>query len=146
MSSDSFKGTATRAVGEPPPIDKTGSKANAPQQGDSGDRWRLGNAIDDHLGWLPHPEYRVLRVLFRHADATGKAWPGQSRIAKACGLNRGHVSRLLSLLVGRGMIEVVRRGHKESRKATVYRLRPPSQWPTKMPPDECAWRTSGSPD
>ncbi len=33
------------------------------------------NAIVERLGWMPHPEYRVLGVLFRHADATGKAWP-----------------------------------------------------------------------
>ena len=81
------------------------------------------------------PEYRVLRVLFRHIGTTGKAWPGQTRIAGACGLNRGHVSRLLNRLERWGVVEVPRRGHMKSRKAAEYRIRPPSKWPTEKPPD-----------
>jgi len=128
--------TAGRAVGVPPPIANTKPKTSGRRRrGDSGDRWTLSNAIDDRLGWMPHPEYRVLRVLFRHADPTGKAWPGQTGIGRLCGLDRGHVSRLLDRLVRWGVVEVVRRGHKGSRKAAEYRIRPPSEWPTEKPPD-----------
>ena len=98
-------------------------------------RWACSNAIDDQLGWMPHPEYRVLRILWRHVGTTGKAWPGQTRIAVACGMNRGHVSRLLLQLERWGIIEVARRGHMKSRKATEYRIQPPSDWPTEKPPD-----------
>ncbi len=136
MTGEPPQGSAIRAVGLPPPIDKTKRKTTGRRRrGDSGDRWALSNAIDDRLGWMPHPEYRVLRVLFRHADPTGKAWPGQSGIGRSCGLDRGHVSRLLGRLVRWGVVEVVRRGHKGSRKAAEYRIRPPSEWPTEEPPD-----------
>ncbi len=126
--------TAERAVGVPPPIDNTKpNTSGGRRRGDSGDRWTLSNAIDDRLGWMPHPEYRVLRVLFRHADPNGVAWPGQSGIGRSCGLDRSVVSRRLERLVGWGVVEVVRRGHKGSRKAAAYRIRPPSEWPTKKP-------------
>ena len=133
--------TAERVVGVPPPIDKAKHKTPASARGlpktatGAGDRWTLLNAIVERLGWMPHPEHRVLMVLFRHADRTGKAYPGQTGIGRLCGLDRGHVSRLLDRLVGWGVVEVVRRGHKGSRNAAEYRIRPPSEWPTEKPPD-----------
>ena len=105
-------------------------------------RFILPNAIDDQLGWMSHAEHRVLGCLWRHARTTGRAWPGQSLIATSSGISRGHVSRLLSTLELRGMIEVVRRGHTQSRKATEYRIRPPSSWPAEKPPNECVWAHS----
>ena len=119
-----------KARGIPPRRTPETEKTNRPSN-----RWDLSNAIDDRLGWMPHPEYRVLRVLFRHIGTTGKAWPGQTRIAGACGLNRGHVSRLLNRLERWGVVEVPRRGHMKSRKAAEYRIRSPSKWPTEKPPD-----------
>ena len=133
MTSTPTQGTATRATGIPEP--PANSRSKKPDKQTRGDRWSLSNSIDDRLGWMPHPEYRVLRVLFRHADPTGKAWPGQTGIARACGIDRAHVSRWLARLVGWGVIEVVRRGHKGSRKAAEYRIRPPSEWPPEKPPD-----------
>ncbi len=138
MTKGPNNGTAVRQVGRRP----LGGESDVPRRGQAGraapprvDRWKLSNAIDDRLDWMPHPEYRVLRVLFRHADATGKAWPGQTGIGRSCGIERSHVSRCLGRLVRWGVIEVVRRGHKGSRKAGVYRIRSPSQWPTARPPD-----------
>ena len=111
------------------------SSAAAIKPTETSGRWALSNAIDDQLGWMPHAEYRVLRILWRHIGTTGKAWPGQTRIAASCGMNRGHVSRLLHRLERWGVIEVVRRGHMKSRKAAEYRIRPPSDWPTEKPTD-----------
>ena len=82
---------------------------------------------------MPDGEYRVLRILVCHADKTRRAWPGQTRIAEACGRNRGTVSRRLDRLVKWGIVEVVRRGHFGSRKAAEYRIRPQSDWPTSFP-------------
>jgi len=110
-------------------------RSKQPDKQTHGDRWALLNAIVEQLGWMPHPEHRVLMVLFRHADAGRKAWPGQTGIARACGVDRAHVSRWLDRLVGWGVVEIVRRGHKGSRKAAEYRIRPPSEWPTEKPPD-----------
>ena len=100
------------------------------------ERWELSNAIDDRLGWMPHPEHRVLRILFRHANRNAReAWPGQTKIAKSCGSDRANVSRWLGRLANWGVIDIVRHGHKGSRLASVYRIRKPSDWPTQKPAD-----------
>ena len=136
MTLERSRGTAFRTVGIPPPPSNGQSAAGVtPGKTGGGHRMPTSNAIDDHLGWMPHSEYRVLRILWRHIGTTGKAWPGQTRIAASCGMNRAHVSRLLLRLERWGVIEVVRRGHMKSRKAAEYRIRPPSDWPTERPPD-----------
>ena len=128
------KGTAARTMGIPPPPSNGQAAAKAVRaQPPAGDRWALSNAIDDRLGWMPNPEYRVLRVLFRYAGPTSKAWPGGTRIANACPFKPRRANRLLQQLKRWGVIENVRRGHKGSQKAGEWRIRPPSTWPTEKP-------------
>lgn len=130
------RGTAARTIGIPPPPSNGQAAPKAVRaQPPASDRWTLLNTIIDRLSWMPHPDRLVLLVLFRHADKTGKAWPGQTGIGKSCGIDRSHVSRCLARLVRWGVIEVVRRGHKGSRKASEYRIRSPSHWPSDRPPD-----------
>jgi hypothetical protein len=133
-------GTVGRAEGIPPKQSPSPAshKGHTPRRGvrgnrGHGDRWSLLNAIVDRLGWMPDGERLVLLVLFRHADANGKAWPGQTRIANAVGCDRSTVSRRLDRLVRWGMVEIVRRGHRGSRKAAEYRIRPPAEWPKELP-------------
>lgn len=136
MTSPHLGGTARRQVGRTPPISpaSAASARSSPKTTvGTGDRWVLSNAIDDRLGWMPHPEYRVLRILFRYAGEDCKAWPGQTRIATACGCSQPTVSRRLCRLVKWDILEVVRRGHKGSRKAGEYRIRAPSEWPRARP-------------
>ncbi len=138
MTSPQLGGTARRQVGRTPretSVSPASARSSPKTTTGAGDRWALLNAIVERLGWMPHPEHRVLMVLFRHADPTGKAYPGQTGIARACGVDRAHVSRWLGRLVGWGVVEIVRRGHKGGRKAAEYRIRPPSEWPTEKPPD-----------
>jgi hypothetical protein len=137
MTGPQYEGTARRQVGRTPretPVSPASARLSSKASG-AGDRWRLFNAIVDDLAWLPDGEYRVLLVLFRYAGEEGRAWPGQLRIATACECNRGTVSRRLARLARWGIIEVVRRGHKGSKKAAEYRIRLPSRWPTEKPPD-----------
>ena len=117
-----------KARGIPPRRTPETEKTNRPSN-----RWKLSNAIDDRLGWMPNPEYRVLRVLFRYAGPTSKAWPGGTRIANACPFKPRRANRLLQQLERWGVIENVRRGHKGSQKAGEWRIRPPSTWPTEKP-------------
>ena len=133
-------GTVGRAEGIPPKQSPASAshKGHTPRRGvrgnrGYGDRWSLLNAIVDRLDWMPDGERLVLFVLFRHADANGKAWPGQTRIANAIGCHQTTVSRRLKRLGGWGVLEVVRRGHKGSRKAGELRIKPPAEWPSRPP-------------
>ena len=133
-------GTVGRAEGIPPKQSPSPAshKGHTPRRGvrgnrGYGDRWSLLNAIVDRLDWMPDGERLVLFVLFRHADANGKAWPGQTRIANAIGCHQTTGSRRLEHLVGWGVLEVVRRGHKGSRKAGVLLKKPRAEWPA-LPP------------
>jgi hypothetical protein len=139
MTSPHSGGTARRQVGRTPretPASPASDRASPKTTTDAGDRWSLSNAIDDRLGWMPPRDRLVLRVLFKHANAkTGLTYPSTTTIGRAVGVHRAHVSRLLGRLVRWGVIEVVRRGHKGSRKAAEYRIRLPSEWPTEKPPD-----------
>lgn len=133
MTNRPAQGTAIRVSGIPSADKKRQTKGSAGVV--RSDRWTLSNAIDDQLGWMPDGEHRVLRVLFRHADKNGKAWPGQTGIAASCGCHQGSVSRRLKRLAKWGILEIVRRGHFKSLKAAEYRIRPPTKWPRDHPPE-----------
>lgn len=136
MTSPNLGGTARRQVGRTPretPASPASARSSPKTTAGAGDRWTLFNAIVDDLAWLPDRESRVLVVLFRHAGEDGKAWPGQRRIAAKCGCSQSTVSRRLRRLVEWDILEVVRRGHKGSRKAGEYRIRAPSRWPRTRP-------------
>ena len=127
MKKDNSNGTAARATGVPPSPKKKPKTRSG--------RWELSNAIDDNLGWIPHPEYRVLRTLFRYAGESREAWPSQNIIGRSCGIDRSHVSKCLGRLVSWDVIELVRRGHKGSRQPNVYRINSHPNWKTERPPD-----------
>ena len=100
---------------------------------ESGDRLALSNAIVDRLGWIPDSEHRVLTVMARLADATGKVSRGQTEIGRHSGLNRSQVCRLIQRLVLRGYLELLRRHHTGSKNPNVYRIRPIDLWPIERP-------------
>ena len=107
-------------------------KKTAPKQ--SAKRWSLLNDAIDHLGWVPDGEHRVFMVLYRFANESREAWPGQTLIARRCRCSQGEVSRRLKWLLEHGLLELVRRGHMGSRTAGVYRIQQPHSWPS-APPD-----------
>jgi len=129
------RGTAARTIGIPPSSSNGQAAPKAVRaQPKAGDRWALVNAINERLGWMPDANHRVLHALARYANSSKQAWPGQSRLAENCGCHRTTIGRRLRRLIGWGVIEVVRKGHKGSQNAAVYRILPPSRWPTERPP------------
>ena len=93
-------------------------------------RWEGFNDGVDRLYWVPDGEFRVFIVLYRFANESREAWPGQTLIAKRCKCSQGEVSRRLKWLVQHGILEITRRGHMGSRKAAVYRIQQPHSWPS----------------
>ena len=101
-------------------------------------RWGILNDGVDRLWWVPDGEFRVFIDVYRFANKSHEAWPGQTRLAELCNCTQGEISRRLKWLVEHGLLEVVRRGHMGSRKAAVYRVRKPQDWPEDprdKPPD-----------
>ena len=103
---------------------------------DSEGRLAVSDEMVDSLGWMPDREFRVLHILFRHADETGKVSVGQTEIGRSCGLNRSQVCRLVSRLVDWGLLELVRRHHMGSKKPNEYRILPSWNWPREPPTRE----------
>ena len=92
-------------------------------------RWEGFNDGVDRLYWVPDGEFRVFIDVYRFANKAQEAWPGQTHLAKLCNCSQGEISRRLKWLVEHELLEIVHRGHMGSRKATVYRVRPPQAWP-----------------
>ena len=63
--------------------------------------------------------FAVYCVLAKHADATGRCYPSQARIAAMLNLSRPTVATNLRLLCGLGLVRIV---SKERNKVTVYQL------------------------
>ena len=62
----------------------------------------------------------VYAVLALHADRDGIAWPSQTTIAKMVGISRPTVATSLDLLVGFGLVRIVRKGARG--RSTRYQL------------------------
>ena len=117
VTGDAAKGAPTRSAG------RKGGRKNAGRRQRLAARFALFNGfVDGGMGTLPRAAALVWVCLWRDTKPNGLARTAVTDLARRIGGNRSTVIRAVGLLVGRGRLDVVRRGGL-GRGVSTYRVK-----------------------